>query len=150
MSSQKYPPIKAPTKIIEYQGVRILAIKTSKGPQPFYRKSQKNNAMYTGWYPFDRLCPTPNSVAWFDKARFNSRIMVGTPLERFGSEENKFISEQLKKMDDRHFLPIPEVANKEAVNIFIGTPAALKANLQFKDLKTDEEPTMGIQRCPDI
>jgi hypothetical protein len=89
-------------------------------------------------------------VAWFDKARFSARSVVGTPLEHFGTEENRHISAELKKMDAKHLLPQSVPVNKEAVNIFIGTPTALKANLQFKVLKTDEEPTLGIKPCPDI
>jgi hypothetical protein len=150
MPSHRFPPIKTPGYLIEYQGVRIVLMGTSKGPQPFYRKSQKNNAKPTEWFPFDRLCPMPHSVAWFDRARYSGRIVVGTPLEHFGTEENKYISEQLMKLDEQRLLPEPVVVNKEAVNIFIGTPAALKGNLQFKAMNTEEDPTLGIRRCPDI
>ena len=73
----------------------VVVQKADGSLQPFYRSTGTNSQMEGVWLPFDGF-GGPQGPSWYRKDRFtHGEFAEGTPLHRFGSEENKAISELL-------------------------------------------------------
>lgn len=86
--------------VIRYGRRDIIRVRLADGTiQPFYRSSGRNSNRGGEWLPFDGVVPELGN--WFNKQRFTSGEMEDPahPLHRFGTEENKRISEMLGEQD---------------------------------------------------
>ena len=73
----------------------VVVRKADGSLQPFYRSTGENSGMPGRWLPFDGFGGPP-SKSWYRKDRYGQgEFARGTPLHRFGSEENKTISDLL-------------------------------------------------------
>jgi len=77
----------------------VLVRKADGSLQPFYRSTGANSGMEGRWLPFDGFGGVVNNrfePGWYRKNRFGQgEFAEGTPLHRFGSEENKALSDLL-------------------------------------------------------
>ncbi len=85
------------TKVYEFGGRDIIVVETPNGPQPFYRRTgmggeNSGGAQPDSWAPFDGILG-----GWFSKAKYTEEggFTPDHPLYRFGTEQNKAISEWL-------------------------------------------------------
>jgi hypothetical protein len=77
----------------------VVVRKADGSLQPFYQSTGDNSGMAGAWLPFDGFGGVINDTfhkSWYRKNRFGQGGFArGTPLHRFGSEENKTLSELL-------------------------------------------------------
>jgi len=77
----------------------VVVRKADGSLQPFYQSTGDNSGMAGAWLPFDGFGGVVNDTfhkSWYRKNRFGQGGFArGTPLHRFGSEENKTLSELL-------------------------------------------------------
>jgi hypothetical protein len=77
----------------------VLVRKADGSLQPFYRSTGTWSGMPGVWLPFDGFGGVVNNKftpGWYRKNRFSQdEFAKGTPLHRFGSEENKALSDLL-------------------------------------------------------
>ena len=77
----------------------VVVRKADGSLQPFYQSTGDWSGMAGAWLPFDGFGGVVNDAfhrSWYRKNRFGQdEFARGTPLHRFGSEENKTLSELL-------------------------------------------------------
>lgn len=98
-------------KVLRYKDRDIIRINQNGRRQGFYRSTGRNSKRPNEWLPFDGITCPP----WFDKTRFCSRELIDKGLERFGTEENKKISEKLNKQS----IPQGIEASELEINLFL-------------------------------
>ena len=99
-------------KVLRYKDRDIIRVNVGGKRQGFYRSTGRNSGKPGTWFPFDGItCP-----AWFDKQAYCHPLLEKIGLMRYGTEENKLISEKISKRN----LPKGEVANAIEVNLFLG------------------------------
>lgn len=99
-------------KVLRYRERDIVRIKQNGKWQGFYRSSGRNSGLKGIFLPFDGISSGP----WFIKNRFCGPGIDEKGLHRYGTEENKLISEKLGKEK----IPEGAAADEIEVNKFLG------------------------------
>jgi hypothetical protein len=99
------PEASAPARVVSERvmtpagsGRDVVVVEKADGSrQAFYRSTGRNSGKAGEWLPFDGVAEGGHYNGWFNKRRFAQGDLADTahPLHRFGSEENKRISEWL-------------------------------------------------------
>lgn len=122
-------------KVLRYKGRDIIRVNIGGRRQGFYRSTGRNSGKPGNWLPFNGItCP-----AWFDKEKFCHPLLESQGLMRYGTEENKRISEKLSKQS----IPRGEEASEIKINKF------LKAEKHLNDWMKLEETLQGYESYHD-
>ncbi len=119
-------PLAAPARVGSPEVIRhsadggrdVVVVELPSGArQAFYRSTGINSGRPGEWLPFDGVAEGGRLHGWFDKGRYE----VAGPLHRFGSEENRAVSEWLGAQD----IPAGRAAEASEINNALRSLGAL-------------------------
>jgi hypothetical protein len=130
------------TESIIYKGRRMVLVELPDGNmQPFYKRTGQggpaDEAPAGTWVPFDGILPSRKMgmpKGWVNKGAYATETNVADPLYRFGTEQNKLISNSIKRFE----------ASLPATSRRIDDPSEVNKWLGVSDEITEQGPGLGI------